>query len=187
MRQGNGLYLQRTVFIDNLMDGCIDSMELDVVARVLAEERKLGFEHRSQFLRGMYMERCRSPQHAKSTEHAYQTEAVVAMQMRDKDMTQLGETHRSTTQLHLRTFATIYHELLATTVHDLRRCVMPKGGKRTSTPQDMYSERFHNMKGLPKIVFERRFFELNDFFLVADDLPAIFVKVVLVGHILIDQ
>ena len=59
---------------------------------------------------------------------------MVAVQMGDKDMAQLREAHPATTELHLGTLGTVEHQHLVTHLNHLRRRIMTKGGKRTSTP-----------------------------------------------------
>jgi hypothetical protein len=82
----------------------------------------------------MDMERGCTPQKTEGRYHPNQSEAVVAVQMGDENMTQLREAHTTTTELHLGTLGTIEHQHLVTHLHHLRRRRMTKGGKRTSTP-----------------------------------------------------
>ena len=58
-------------------------------------------------------------QETESGYHTDKSEAVVAMQMCDKDMTQLGKPHPTTAQLHLSTFGAVEHKHLLTHLHHL--------------------------------------------------------------------
>lgn len=62
------------------------------------------------------------------------------MEMRNKDGTNFGEMHMRTSQLYLRTLATIHHEHLPPHLNNLGGGIMLKGGQRTATPQYMYFE-----------------------------------------------
>ena len=80
------------------------------------------------------MERSSTPQKPEGGNHPNESEAMVAMQMGDEDMAQLRETNPTTAKLHLGTLGTVEHQHLVTHLHNLRRRIMTKGGKRTSTP-----------------------------------------------------
>ena len=83
---------------------------------------------------GMDMEGGGTPQKSESRDHADKSEAMVTMQMRDKHPTKLGEMEMGLPQLHLRSFCTIKHQQAVSHLYELGRCIVSKGGKRTSTP-----------------------------------------------------
>ena len=66
-------------------------MKLYLVAQILTESVQLEVEHLSQSLFSIHMEGSRAPQKSERTEHAYQSETMVAMQMRYEDVPQLVE------------------------------------------------------------------------------------------------
>ena len=91
MLQGNGLDGQRTVFVDGLLAGGIDGMEVNLVVEVVTEQLHLLLQHILQGSWRIDGQPCRTAQQAKRAEHAYQSETMVAMQMGDEDGTDLGE------------------------------------------------------------------------------------------------
>ena len=80
------------------------------------------------------MQRGRTSYQTEGGNHANQSETMVTMQMSDKHMTQLRKAYLTAPQLHLRTLRAVEHEDLPSHLDHLRRGVMTKGGKRTSTP-----------------------------------------------------
>ena len=123
-----------TILVDHLTDRGVNKMELDVKAQVVGEEGDLLLKDRPQILRGVDVERSRSAHQSEGRDHAYQTETMVAVQMGNKDMTQLRETDTASTELHLRTLSTVEHQETVAHLHQLRGSIVTKGGKRTSTP-----------------------------------------------------
>ena len=130
----NGQDLHTTVMINNCMLRGINRIEFHLKAQIVCEEGYLTVEDRSQFLRAIDMQRRRTSYESESGNHPNQPETVVTMQMGNKHMTQFGKAYLTTPQLHLRTLRTVEHEHLASHLDHLRRGVMTKGGKRTSTP-----------------------------------------------------
>ena len=109
-------------------------MELDIISQVVCEESDLLLQNGAQLLRRVDVERCRPSHQSEGGDHANQSEAVVAVQMGDKDMPQLRETDTASAELHLRTLSTVEHQETVAHLHQLRGSIVTKGGKRTSTP-----------------------------------------------------
>ena len=143
MLQRDTLDGDATILEDHLSLCGVNRMELDGEAQVVGIELYLMFEFRSQRLRSMHMKGGNAPHQSEGGDHADESEAMVAMQVGDEDMSQFGETHPALAQLHLCALGTIEHQNLLTHLDDLRRSIMPEGGKCTSTTQDMYLERIH--------------------------------------------
>ena len=109
-------------------------MELDIITQVVCKETDLFVEDGTQFLRRMDVKRCRTSHQSEGGDHAYQSEAMVTVQMGDKDMSQLREADATSAELHLRPFSTVEHQEPVAHLHQLRGGIVTKGGKRTSTP-----------------------------------------------------
>jgi hypothetical protein len=82
-------------------------------------------------------------QQSKGTDNPNDAKAVVAMQMRDEDVPQPLERDARTAQLDLRTLATVYHEQLATTLHDLHGREVVQRRQCAAAAQYVYFEWFH--------------------------------------------
>ena len=119
MAERDALDGQRTVFVNNLMTRGIDLIELHLIAQVAAEELYLLAQHVAKGGRPVDMERRRTAEQSECGNHANETEAVIAMQMGDKHMAELGETGMTATQLHLRPLAAVNHHQLATNLDKL--------------------------------------------------------------------
>ena len=76
-------------------------------------------QHVAQRLGTMDMERSRTAQKSERRDHADEPEAVVAVQVGDKHMAELGEAGMAATQLHLRALAAVDHHQLATDLDQL--------------------------------------------------------------------
>ena len=122
------------ILVDHLTNRGVNRMELDLKAQVVGKEGDLFLKDRPQGLRGMDMERSRTPHQSEGGDHAYQSEAMVTVQMGDKDMSQLREADATSAELHLRPFSTVEHQEPVAHLHQLRGGIVTKGGKRTSTP-----------------------------------------------------
>ena len=94
-------------------------MELDIITQVVCKETDLFVEDGTQFLRRMDVKRCRTSHQSEGGDHAYQSEAVVAVQMGDKDVTQFRESHMTAPELHLRTLRTVEHKKFFAHLHNL--------------------------------------------------------------------
>ena len=81
MVQRNSLYRQRTVFIDNLLLRRIHLPEVHFVIHIATEHIHLPARHVYQFAGGIYRQSGRPAQQPESAQHAYQSEAVVTMQV----------------------------------------------------------------------------------------------------------
>lgn len=88
----------------------------------------------------MDMQRCCTPQHAECGYHPDKPEAMVAMQMGNKNVANARETHARTTELYLGALSAVYHEHLVAQLYHLRRCIVAQRGQRTATPEYMYLE-----------------------------------------------
>ena len=120
MVQWDGLDTERAVFVDNLMLGGVDGMELNLIADVVVEEKvQLRLEHRLHLGRCMHMDSGRTPQQSEGREQSDESEAVVAVKMRDEDVTHLLERQLRASQLQLRPLAAVHHKQFAATLHDL--------------------------------------------------------------------
>jgi hypothetical protein len=109
-------------------------MELHSETQVMGEELDLMVQFWSQGLWCMDMEGSCTSQKSEGGDHTNETETVVTMQVGNEDVAQFGETHPTPAELHLCAFSTVEHEHFLTHLNHLRRGVMTKGGKRTSTP-----------------------------------------------------
>ena len=152
MLQGNTLDSDATILVDHLSLRGVYRMELDLEAQIVGVELYLMFEFWPQFSRSMHMEGCYAPHQPEGGNHTDESEAMVAMQVGDKDMSQFGKTHPALAQLHLGALGTVEHQNLLTHLDNLRRCVMPEGGKCTSTAKDMYLKRIHKALDFIKLV-----------------------------------
>ena len=132
--QRDTLYHDATVFEYYLADGGIYRMILYLVTQIVSEEGYLAFQLWSESLWPMDMQCGRTSQQTESGNHTNQSETVIAMLMGDEYVAQFGKADLTLAQLYLRAFGTIEHQHLTAHLHHLRRCVMTKGGKRTSTP-----------------------------------------------------
>ena len=65
-----------------------------------------------------------TPKQAKRTEHPYQSEAMVSMQVRNKDGIKLREIDMGSIQLHLRPFPAINHKKFSSDFYNLRRGIV---------------------------------------------------------------
>ena len=109
----------------------------------MTEKIHLALYHIPQQFVSMNMKCGSTSQQAKGRNHAYQSKAVVTMNVRDKNMANLCKTYMTTAKLHLCTLAAINHKQLFSHLDNLGGREMAKGGQRTATPQYMYSEGFH--------------------------------------------
>jgi hypothetical protein len=119
MFQGQCLYRQRTVIIDNLLDGRIDSLELHFIIQIATEEINLSLQDVSKFLGSIDRQLGSTSQQAKGTQHTNESETMVTMQMGDENGTDLGKTKARTAQLYLCSLTAIHEEQLATHLYDL--------------------------------------------------------------------
>src|SRR5574344_84693 len=120
MTQRYRLNRQTMVFIDYLIFGRIYRMEFHLKFQASAEQLKLFCQHCLQFPSSIYMQRSRTSKHTEGRYHADKAEAMVAVQMGDKHLINLGESEFGTSQLHLCTFATVYHHQFLAYFHHLR-------------------------------------------------------------------
>lgn len=82
---------QRTVFVNHLLTGGFYGMEVNLIVEIVAEQFHLLLQdvfHRGRCIDG---QPCSPPKQPKGAEHAYQAEAVIAVQMGDEDSTDFGE------------------------------------------------------------------------------------------------
>ena len=118
---GNGSHREATVFIDNGSRRGINRMELDLVFKSLTVSLHLHLQDGLQLRRSMDMQRCCTPQHAECGYHPDKPEAMVAMQMGNKNVANARETHARTTELYLGALSAVYHEHLVAQLYHLRR------------------------------------------------------------------
>ena len=140
MLKGNGSHREATVFIDNGSRRGINRMELNLVFKSLTVGLHLHLQDGLQLRRSMDMQRCCTPQHAECGYHPDKPEAMVAMQMGNKNVANARETHARTTELYLGALSAVYHEHLVAQLYHLRRCIVAQRGQRTATPEYMYLE-----------------------------------------------
>jgi len=118
--QGDSLHRERAVLVNDGLPRRIHRMELYLVAQVTTEGIHLHLQDSLKPLVGMYVQAGGAPQETESGNHAYQPEAVVAVQMRDEHMANLREAHPATAQLQLGAFTAVNHEQFLTNLNDLR-------------------------------------------------------------------
>ena len=102
-----------------------------------------GAHQRFQLGEGMDVQRCRAAQEPERRDEPHQSEAVVAMQMRDEDMPQTRKAQSRPAVLALRALATVNHIELVAQVDDLRRGVVARGGECRTAPEDMNFKLLH--------------------------------------------
>ena len=142
MFQGQCLDGERAVVIDHLLPGSVDGMEVDFIIEVVAEQLHLQPQHLLQCLWCVDGQTCRASQQSEGAQHAYEPEAMVAVQMADEDGTDFSKPYVRTPELYLRAFATVYQEELPPHLHHLCRGMVAGCGECAAAAQDMYSERF---------------------------------------------
>jgi hypothetical protein len=146
MVQWDGLNRERAVFVYDTLLGRVNWVKLNVIAHVATE----CVQHRSeQWAKSGFaidMHARRAAKQTEGAEHADQTEAMVTMQVRNKDMAKLVERQPGAAHLQLCTLTAVYHEELPTTVDDLCRGVMMQGRQGASASKDMQSESFHDVQ-----------------------------------------
>ena len=133
MLQGQRLHGQAAVVIDDLVLCSVNSVKDHVELQSCAKHLQLQVKQRSHLFGCIDVQRCSTPQHAHGGDEAYQSEAVVAMEMRDKHRLYLGEADMVFPHLQLRALATVDHEELAPQFDDLRGSTVPKCGQGTAT------------------------------------------------------
>jgi hypothetical protein len=87
-------------------------MEKERVVHALAEEVYLRLHHLFEIMVGIYMQWGSAPKQCECRYQANEPEAVVAMQVRNEDVVDEREVYVLFTQLQLRAFAAVNHELL---------------------------------------------------------------------------
>jgi hypothetical protein len=85
----------------------------------VGKESDLPLQFGAQGFRPVNMQLCRSPQQAEGRNHAYQTKAMITMQMGDKHMTELRKPYAAFAQLHLSTLSAVEHQHLVAHLNDL--------------------------------------------------------------------
>ena len=80
----------------------------------------------------MDMQCSRAAQHTEGRDESDESEAVVAMQMRDEDVVESREAEACAAILHLSTLTTINHVELVAQVDDLRGGIVACGGQSRS-------------------------------------------------------
>ena len=112
------------VVVDNRFALCIDGMEHHIIFQLVAKQLLLHLQQGFECLMGINMKRCGTAQHTKGAHHADKPQAVVAVEMRDKDGLNLHEVDASLAQLQLRSLTAIHHKLLVPERYHLRRGVV---------------------------------------------------------------
>ena len=131
--QGQRLHSQTAVVVDDLVFRGVNSVEDNVELQSRAKHLQLHVEQGTHCCRRVDVQRRGTSQHAHGGDEAYQSEAVVAMEMRDKHRLNLGEADMVFPHLQLRALATVDHEELAPQLNDLRGSTVPKCGQGTAT------------------------------------------------------
>ena len=114
MTQRYCLNRQRPILVDDILARSVNGVKDNLIAQVTAEQCHLTVQHLFKLLVGVDMQLCRTSQETEGRNHAYQTEAMVTMQVRDKHMTYFREMHTQPAQLQLSTLATIHHKQFIT-------------------------------------------------------------------------
>jgi hypothetical protein len=128
MFQRNRLNSQRAVVVDDLLLMGVNSMEINLIVEVVAEHAHLLLQHVLQFPWSIYRQSRRTTQESESTEHPYQPETMVAMQVSDKHGADFGETDMRATQLYLRSFRTINQKQFTPHLYHLCRSIVTRCG-----------------------------------------------------------
>jgi hypothetical protein len=131
------------VFKDDLMTGGVNGMESYFVAQVTTEEVRLLLEYVAQGFIGIDMHCSRASKETESAEHANESEAMVTMQMRDKDVTQLGERQTSLAHLYLCAFTTVDHVQFTPALNHLNGGKVSQRWQSTAASQYMQTEWLH--------------------------------------------
>ena len=108
--EGDGLYGDAVVLIDDGLFGGIHRMEHHLKAQVMGEESNLIVQHGAQCLRGMDMKGSSTTQEAEGGYHPYQTKAMVTMQMGDEHPTEFGEVQMAFPHLRLCSLSAVEHQ-----------------------------------------------------------------------------
>lgn len=98
-------------------------MKLHFILHILAKEVYLRTKQRFQLGKGMNVQRgsMPAPQHAQSGNEPYQPEAMIAVQMTDKDMSEPSKSLPTISHLKLSALAAVNHKLLPAPKDELRR------------------------------------------------------------------
>ena len=125
------------------MAGGVHRMEFNVEVQSFAEEVQHALEHGAEVFRRMDVQRGCASQQPEGGNQADKSEAMVAVQVGDEHMVEMGELEVGTAHLQLRAFATVNHVEFFAHVEHLRGGEMPRGGKRRTATQYCQFEFFH--------------------------------------------
>ena len=117
--QGNGLYRQASVLVDDLVPCRVDSMENHFKSQSLTEELECLAEKRPKGCRCIDMQRSCPPRHAESRQHTRQAETMVAVQVTDEYGNDFREVYAQTAELDLCPFSTVDHKQFLPKLYDL--------------------------------------------------------------------
>ena len=118
-------------------------MELHFVGHALTEVGEPRTHQRLQLGESVDVQRGCTTKESERRNEPYQPEAMVAMQMRDKDVSETRETESCSAILALRTLTTINHIEFVSQVDDLRGGIVARRGFCRATSEDMYFKFFH--------------------------------------------
>ena len=118
-------------------------MKLHRIVHTAAKHLQLGIEDGFKLGRSIDVDGGCPSHKSEGGKHTHQSEAMVAMQMRDENARDTIEMDMGTTNRHLHAFPTIYHKRLAAYLYNLRGGQVFLGGQSTSASQYMYFEWLH--------------------------------------------
>ena len=138
---GRHLVLQRdsgdsngAVFKDDLALARANRVEDDLIRHRIAMIVQQRFDQSLKVSRRIDMQGLRASHHAEGGDESYQTEAMVAVQVRNEDVVQTGCTQRHPAEPDLATLAAVNHErLVAELQHLASRGVLERGQSTAAT------------------------------------------------------
>ena len=120
-------------------------MKLYLIVEVVAESGEERVKNGAKFLRSIDGKWHGTSEQSEGREHADKPEAVVAVYVTDEYRHHLVESHSRAAHLSLRTLAAIYHKLLLTYLHHLRRRIVTQCGQGAAASKDMNFKWFHKI------------------------------------------
>ena len=133
MFQRNGLHRQRTVFVDDLLNGSVHLTEIHLIVKVVTEHSHLLAQDFSQLAWSIDGQSSRSSQQSEGAQHTHQSETVVAMQMRYEYRTDLRKPQSGASQLYLGALTAVHQKQLPPDLNHLCRRVVLQCRQCTAT------------------------------------------------------
>ena len=141
--QRKGIDLDRTVFVDQRVSLDRKFVDLYLIRHSLTEEIQLRAQQGFQRCRRINVQRFGTSQQPESGNQTDQTETVVAVQMRNKDMVQARELQTRAAQLQLGPLAAINHKEFVAHIHHLCRGIVAHRWQCRTATQNIDFEFFH--------------------------------------------